>query len=248
MSEIAINVNITGVENVVAGMEQIGSQSERMAHRVSSSVNLAETSYHRLLGATAGIVLNTYQLIDTMERASRGQIDAAKTAVLLSTNLMHVGMAVLRLDAALKAKIATQAASIAMDIREKASLIAGAAAEGAGTAAAWMRVAAEKAKAIALSIAHALEGPSGWAILAGAAAAAAAGLMLATRVPEKRLAEGGIIVKPTIALIGEKGPEAVIPLERFPAGKNIIINIYEPKFTDKTVLEQTLRLIRKGVE
>ena len=43
--------------------------------------------------------------------------------------------------------------------------------------------------------------------LAVAAIAAATGLI--------KLAEGGIVKKPTIALVGEEGPEAVIPLNRF---------------------------------
>jgi hypothetical protein len=42
--------------------------------------------------------------------------------------------------------------------------------------------------------------------LIGLAIAAASGLM--------ELAEGGIVTGPTMALIGEKGPEAVIPLNQ----------------------------------
>ena len=50
----------------------------------------------------------------------------------------------------------------------------------------WLHIAALKAKSIALSIAHALSGPWGWAILAGATAAAAIGIALATRIPSKQ--------------------------------------------------------------
>lgn len=51
-----------------------------------------------------------------------------------------------------------------------------------------------------------------------------------SKVPElslPRLADGGIITKPTTALIGEEGPEAVIPLNRRNSamGNNITINI-----------------------
>jgi hypothetical protein len=42
------------------------------------------------------------------------------------------------------------------------------------------------------------------------------------------LADGGIVTGPTLAMIGEKGPEAVIPLNRgnsTPGGNNITINV-----------------------
>jgi hypothetical protein len=43
-----------------------------------------------------------------------------------------------------------------------------------------------------------------------------------------RLAEGGIVNQPTLALIGEAGPEAVVPLDRAGAGfgTNVTLNIY----------------------
>jgi phage-related protein len=39
-------------------------------------------------------------------------------------------------------------------------------------------------------------------------------------MPRVALADGGIVTRATRALIGESGPEAVIPLDRFPAGGN----------------------------
>lgn len=47
----------------------------------------------------------------------------------------------------------------------------------------WVVVGAENARAIAHAIANALSGPVGWAILAGAVAAAATGIALASRIP-----------------------------------------------------------------
>jgi hypothetical protein len=61
------------------------------------------------------------------------------------------------------------------------------------TTAEWLHTAALKAKTIALSIAHALEGPWGWAILAGAVAAAGIGLALAARIPSRQF--GGPITE-----------------------------------------------------
>lgn len=47
------------------------------------------------------------------------------------------------------------------------------------------------------------------------------------------LQAGGIVTRPTMALIGEAGPEAVIPLNRLGGlGANIVINISGPVFSD----------------
>jgi SLT domain-containing protein len=41
------------------------------------------------------------------------------------------------------------------------------------------------------------------------------------------MAAGGIVTGPTLALIGERGPEAVIPLDRMrnQGGQNITVNV-----------------------
>jgi hypothetical protein len=45
------------------------------------------------------------------------------------------------------------------------------------------------------------------------------------KIPEVKLAQGGIVTQPTVALIGEAGPEAVVPLNRAGAFGGITINI-----------------------
>lgn len=46
------------------------------------------------------------------------------------------------------------------------------------------------------------------------------------KVPDiPMLAEGGIVNKPTLAMIGERGPEAVVPLDRYQGGGGITVNI-----------------------
>jgi len=93
------------------------------------------------------------------------------------------------------------------------------------------KIAADKAAAIA----HVIESvmrlpfPLNLAVVGGAIAAVTA---LFSKI---KLAQGGIVTKPTVALIGEAGPEAVIPLNRYPgfamaaAGGpsiNLNINVY----------------------
>jgi phage-related minor tail protein len=40
------------------------------------------------------------------------------------------------------------------------------------------------------------------------------------------MASGGIVTRPTVALIGEAGPEAVIPLGRGGGLGNVTLNVY----------------------
>jgi hypothetical protein len=40
-----------------------------------------------------------------------------------------------------------------------------------------------------------------------------------------RMAEGGIVSSPTLALIGEAGPEAVVPLDRMNTGGGVTVNV-----------------------
>jgi len=67
------------------------------------------------------------------------------------------------------------------------------------------------------------------ATLGGNAAPAAAALTstvaLAKVLSIPALAEGGIVTKPTLALIGEAGPEAIVPLDKKSAGNRNVINI-----------------------
>ena len=60
------------------------------------------------------------------------------------------------------------------------------------------------------------------------------------KIPE--LAEGGIVTGPTLAMIGEKGPEAVIPLDRMMGG-NITVNVAGSVTSERDLIET----IRRGL-
>jgi len=47
----------------------------------------------------------------------------------------------------------------------------------------------------------------------------------AGRLGVPRMAEGGIVTAPTLALIGEAGPEAVVPLDRMATGGGVTVNV-----------------------
>ncbi len=70
---------------------------------------------------------------------------------------------------------------------------------------------------------------------AAAAAAVGAGFVAA-------LGEGGIVNRPTMALIGEKGPEAVVPLGRGGmGGVNMQVNVYGNLLTERQLVDGVLR-------
>jgi hypothetical protein len=68
----------------------------------------------------------------------------------------------------------------------------------------------------------------------------------ATQVPRKipRLAEGGIVSSPTLALIGEAGPEAVVPLDRMQSGGGITINVTGGLATSAEIGESVVNALR----
>jgi hypothetical protein len=68
----------------------------------------------------------------------------------------------------------------------------------------------------------------------------------ATQVPRKipRMAEGGIVSSPTLALIGEAGPEAVVPLDRINNGGGITINVTGGLATSAEIGESVVNALR----
>jgi hypothetical protein len=63
-----------------------------------------------------------------------------------------------------------------------------------------------------------------------------------SRIP--RLAEGGIVSSPTLALIGEAGPEAVVPLDRMQSGGGITINVTGGLSTSAEIGESVVNALR----
>jgi hypothetical protein len=63
-----------------------------------------------------------------------------------------------------------------------------------------------------------------------------------SRIP--RLAEGGIVSSPTLALIGEAGPEAVVPLDRMNTGGGVTINVTGGLSTSAEIGESVVNALR----
>ena len=59
-----------------------------------------------------------------------------------------------------------------------------------------------------------------------------------------RMAEGGIVTAPTLALIGEAGPEAVVPLDRMAKGGGVTINVTGGLSTSAEIGESVVNALR----
>jgi hypothetical protein len=66
----------------------------------------------------------------------------------------------------------------------------------------------------------------------------------AGRMGVPRFAEGGIVTAPTLALIGEAGPEAVIPLDRMNTGGGVTINVTGGLSTSAEIGESVVNALR----
>ncbi len=87
------------------------------------------------------------------------------------------------------------------------------------------------------------------ATLGGNAEPAAAALVgtsaLAQGLAIAKLAKGGIVTSPTLALIGEAGPEAVVPLSHGGAMTNITIHVNNPVVRDEQNIKELTEAISK---
>ena len=66
----------------------------------------------------------------------------------------------------------------------------------------------------------------------------------ASRMNLPRMAEGGVVSSPTLALIGEAGPEAVVPLDRLQNGGGITINVTGGLATSAEIGESVVNALR----
>jgi len=194
--EVTLYAQLEGIDQVTAGFNQIGEAAGSMSSKVSASNNQMEVSNRRLALTTAGLIANTVQLGDIMQRMATGQMDVGRGALMLAMNFLQLASQI------------------------------------------WVVVGAEHARAIAHGIANALAGPAGWAILAGAAAAAIGVTALAASIPSRQM--GGPIFQTGPYLL--HAGEYVSPRGASP----ITINIYggSPRETSDAVVDA---LRRSGV-
>jgi len=158
--EVTIKANLEGADAVSAGFERMGDSAAHMGDKVATSSKEMTTNYRGLMMATAGLIANSVQLGDIVDRMAKGQMDLGRGALMLAMNFLQLTSMLQRL----------------------------ATAENIAAIASWAHTAAKHAEAIALGIVQALSGPWGWAILAGAALAVAGVYALAESIPKHHYA------------------------------------------------------------
>jgi hypothetical protein len=192
--EVTITANLEGVNQVAAGFNQIGEAAGAMGSKVGTSTDQMDVSYRRLALTSAGLIANSIQLGDIMQRMATGQMDVGRGALMLAMNFLQLASQI------------------------------------------WVVVGAEHARAIAHGIANALEGPVGWAILAGAVGAAIVGTALAASIPSRQF--GGSITQTGPYML--HAGEYVVPHGASP----ITINVYgagSPRETGDAVVDALRR-------
>lgn len=201
---MGIQANLYGTAEVEAGFGRMGSSAERMGEKISTSSKKSEVSYRSLMMTSAGLIANSVQLGDVMDRMVKGQMDVTRGAIMLGMNFLQLGGQIYMLYTHYGKLITAKITHLALSIQERAADYAAAISKGAHTIASWALTAAEHARAIAHTVANALAGPVGWAILAGAVAAAGVGIALAASIPSKQ--GGGLIseTKPYLLHVGER--------------------------------------------
>lgn len=253
--EVTVYVNLDGVDQVTSGFQRIGESAANMGTRTNTSFTSMAWDYRTLAFNISGLGLHALSLSNTMEQLRKGQIDSGEAAMRFGINLLGVSGHVAMLARSLsQLEAASWLVTAAENARAVAHSLADAAQLGflkiASTVVGWLTAIqvsswqvtiAEHARGIAHTIANALSGPAGWAILAGAAAAAGIGIGLVASIPSRQY--GGFIEKTGPYLL--HAGEFVVP-----AGSktsNITINIYgvtSPRETADAVVD---RLRRAGL-
>jgi hypothetical protein len=194
-----IQINMRGIAwQVQAAAYSIGQLNKVLFN--NSQVGKEVTAMLHGLGAA----LRVYTVIENM----------AKAVGVLTGALTAQQAAEWTLTGAIVAKTQAMIASISTHVTH-------AAVTAALTIKEWLHVAALHAKAVALAIVNALSGPYGWAILAGAAAAAGIGIALAMRIPSKQF--GGPIREEGVYYL--HAGEYVLPRTSAVAAGGIVLNV-----------------------
>jgi hypothetical protein len=212
--DIAIRIHTEGVEEVAEDFRRIGKESENL------NVNLRSTARDvASLGASAVAVGKLGEQFGVLNKQQADVLVTMGSMVSLSATVVRGLDALTHASTVLKlAEMARGAAhafadSMAAGVTKISSTIVGAFSAIASSS--WAVAIAEKARAVAHAIAHAVSslGVLIPVITVAAAGALAAVLTATGKIPG--LAAGGIVTAPTVALVGEREPEAIVPLSKF---------------------------------
>jgi hypothetical protein len=89
-TEVTIDVQMTGLSGVVAGFDVISQKTSQVAENSVRASGMMDLGFRRLAFTTAGMIMNTVQLGDLIDRMARGQIDAGRAAILFGMNMLQL--------------------------------------------------------------------------------------------------------------------------------------------------------------
>jgi len=233
-SEVKINIDIEGTEKVVVSMKRVSDEAGNMSEKITtSSRHMKEEteksmvdigrSYIQLGSQAARLGGNVVQLTDLVDKFGKGQVDAAKFTFLFATNIMEAVSNVFHMIKAVK------------DLSLATHIL---------TVIEWAHNLAIATKVALLTLGVGL-------VAAAAAVWWYMGQLQTMTVPMPGLQHGGLVMKPTYALIAEREPEVVIPLSKITStthASHVTININEPYFRSRGDMDYLCdRLKRLGL-
>jgi len=261
MPEVVIEASLEGADEVAEGFRSIGSESENMGRQIrgmakeiaslgASAVAVGKLGeqFGFLSEEQANVIRETGSMIALTGTVVRGLSDVAHVLTNLSINISDVGTKAGTAAISVGGFVGAWQGGITFlsrlpeDIRDIATALYGTLGAIIVATAVWAAYHIAQSGPLA---------PVTAAIIGTAVAAGIGMVVAAIQSAIGGLAEGAIVTKPTYALIGEKGPEAIIPLSKImnymSTSKNISvgpIHIYgasSPRETGEAVIDSLRR-------
>ena len=265
-AEVEITATLIGVDEVASGFQAIAESNEEMTNRINVTSSELSSDFSLVSDSSVEMVseikLGSSEFVAEFDKMSvsanwlgntiENEAEKSNRSMLgMATGIRNLGVGVVAIGklgeafGLLNAEQTKVLQTLGWMVTLGGSVVR---ALNAITSASWLVTAAEKARAIAHSIANALSGPWGWAILASSVAITAIGLTLASRIPSA--ATGGVAMNPTAISVAEREPEAIIPLSaiyNFANRGPVTIQIFESQTPKETADEVILALRSKGI-
>ncbi len=230
-------------EQVKAAKDDLALAEERVTVAVDRATMIQDNQNEALIQMGVMITPTAITMVDSLSRAWKNFPDMSATLQRISTGIGNVGStaatAAIGVGSFVSAFLIgyTVLNALPENLRGIASAVTLLTSAVIAGAVAWLAYQGTVTMGVAVPV-----------ILASIGAGIAALTSMVSSAP--KLAEGGIVARPTLALVGERGPEAVIPLGKAAGFGNTVtigeINIYETKDAKETAREVEDKLRAAG--
>jgi hypothetical protein len=223
-AEVTLYANLEGVDQVTEGFRRMGSESESLGRQIKG-MGLEV----RDLGLATGAVARLGEQFGFLNKEQANTLKTWSDTFTLSGTLIKC------LGDIAKSSDLVKIAEVARGVAHRFANAVTGGLDLLLSLLNWIRTSsiavavAESARAIAHGIANAVAslGTTVPAMIAAAAAAAVGIGAIIAGSGIVGMAEGGLVYEPTLALVGERGPEAVVPLHQLlsSSSTNTTINL-----------------------